>query len=113
MINPPFGVIKVFPPALLRGVERFGVCDMARVLVEGLRDKVHIPLSKPLTQAADEFDLWGIYIGHWDEVIGGGFLCGSGGKPGPQTPGLYIVHLNPRPRISIIRFHVGPSKNDG
>ena len=66
---------------------------MAIVLVQVLRDTVQVHLYKCLTYAVVEFNLWGIRIGHWDEAIGGGFLCGSRGKPDPQTPGLYIVHL--------------------
>ena len=88
MTDPLFDVIKVFLPALLRDVERFGVDYMAKVLVEGLRDKVHVPLSISPTQVIDEFYLWGDCVGHWGEAIGGGSLEAS------QTPRprRYISH---------------------
>ena len=57
MTHLPFDVIKVFLLASLRDVERFRVDYMAKVLVEGLRDKVHVLLSKPLTHVMDEFYL--------------------------------------------------------
>ena len=92
-------VIKVFPPVVLRDVERFGVDDMAEVLMQVLRGNFWVLLCETPTIVADEFELWGICVGHWDEAIEGGFLCGFGGKSDPQTQG-YISHI----RTHALRF---------
>ena len=99
--NLPLGVIKIFLPVFLRDVERFGVNDMAKVLVQVLRDMVQVHLSKSLTQFADEFDLWGIGVGHWDEAIGGEVLCGSGGKPDPR-----VIYRTSKPILADLNHQV-------
>ena len=106
MANPLPDVIKVFLPALLRDVERFGVDDMTGVLVQGLRGNVWVLLCETPTIVADEFYLWRVCVRHRDGAIQGGLLCGFRGKSHPQTPGLYIVHPDPRSQISTIIFYV-------
>ena len=75
MGDPILDVIEVLPLVSLRDVESFGISDISRVLVQGLRNKAYVPLFESPVRLADEFYLWGIgalCVRHWDEAIEGG-----------------------------------------
>jgi len=64
---------ELFEPllsGLLWPANRFGVSDMAKVLVQGLREDVKVLFLESFTPLFDEFDL--SRFGHWDEVTEGG-----------------------------------------
>jgi len=56
----PRKLLKPLLSGLLRSTERSRVSGVTIVLMQGLCDKVQVPLLKSLTPFVHEFDLWGI-----------------------------------------------------
>ena len=54
---------------LVLPTNRSRINGVAIILVHDLRDKIQVSPSPRLTSFVDEFDLWGIFFGHQDEVI--------------------------------------------
>jgi len=77
---------------LLWPVKRSGVSDMAKVLVQGLRDEVRVIRFESLTPFENEFELWGsgaFWAGHQDTTSQRWTYLWI--KPDTQTPGFYIA----------------------
>ena len=80
----------MFKPLLFRLLwftKRFRVSDVAKILVEGIRDTVQVPRSESPATFVDEFDLWGIgvlWVSHWDEAV-------EDGDPGQVGRVIYCM----------------------
>ena len=73
-VENPGHILKPLLFCFLRLAERSRVHDIAIVLVQALRDAIHVPRVKCLKPFVDEFDLWGIRafrVRHWDGAIEG------------------------------------------
>ena len=56
-------------------VNRFGVGETLKVLVQALGENARVLFFESLTPFEYEFDLWAFDVRHWDEAVEGGLLA--------------------------------------